>query len=69
MTLFVGQYEGLPGAYDAIVGRLLAMEDRVEIVGLPALEFYEASHVRQGGVLCRTEIAIPVHRRDGKDRQ
>ena len=60
ITMHIGPYASIPSAYASIVGRLRAMAQRIEIVGVPSIELYHTTRIDPVGRLNQTEIAIPV---------
>ncbi|MBL8348231.1 MAG: AraC family transcriptional regulator [Rubrivivax sp.] len=61
LTTHAGSFDTLPQAYEALLPQVLAMRG-VQLVGLPAMEFYHGTPVNTALAINRTDIALPVRR-------
>lgn len=59
MTTHAGSFDTLPQAYEALLPQVLAMRG-VQLVGLPAVEFYHGPSVDTSLEINHTDIALPV---------
>lgn len=67
-TTFVGPFSRIGGAYEAIVSRLLASPDDVELVAGPSVEWYRSGSVDAKSHLNQVDISLPVRPRSGGRR-
>lgn len=61
LTTHAGSFDTLPQAYEALLPQVLAMRG-VQLVGLPAIEFYHGTSVNASLAINHTDIALPVQR-------
>ncbi len=61
LTTHAGSFDTLPLAYEALLPQVLALRG-VQLVGLPAIEFYHGTSVNTALALNHTDIALPVLR-------
>jgi len=65
MTTHAGSFDTLPQAYEALLPQVLAMRGvqlvgLLQLVGLPAVEFYHGPSVDTSLEINHTDIALPV---------
>ncbi len=61
LTTHAGSFDTLPQAYEALLPQALAIRG-VQLVGLPAIEFYHGTSVNTSLAINHTDIALPVQR-------
>ncbi len=61
LTTHAGPFDTLPQAYEALLPQVLALPG-LQLVGLPAIEFYHGTSVRTALAMNHTDIALPVQR-------
>lgn len=61
LTTHAGSFDTLSQAYEALLPQVLAMRG-IQLVGLPAIEFYHGTSVDTSFAVNHTDIALPVRR-------
>lgn len=61
LTTHAGSFDTLPRAYEALLPQVLALRG-VQLIGLPAIEFYHGTSVNTALAINQTDIALPVQR-------